>query len=56
MTYYVKLPDGTRVGPFRTVQGARKWCADRYADEFSLHMMQDPDVPCFLRREQGPDH
>jgi hypothetical protein len=56
MVFYVKLLDGTRVGPFRTVGAAQKWCFDRYVDEFSLHTLYDPHVPCYLRREQGPDH
>jgi hypothetical protein len=56
MSYYVKLPDGTRVGPFKTTAAAHHWCEQRYVMEFSLHLLQDPHIPCFMRHEQGPDH
>lgn len=56
MNYYIKLPDRTRVGPFRTVGAVQLWAHQRGYQEFSIHFLQSPDLPNELRHEQGPDH
>jgi hypothetical protein len=56
MNYYIKLPDRTRVGPFKTIGAVQLWAHQRGYDEFSVHFLQNPDLPNEMRHEQGPDH
>lgn len=56
MAYYLKLPDGTRVGPFSTIVEAHDWAELRKISGHSFHLLQSPDIPCNRRHEQGPDH